>query len=294
MTSALSPTQSKGLTRTVSSKRRLENLSATVIIGILTVIVLLPLFAITYEILSQGIGNINLGLFIESPKSVIDTSGGGGVAHAIVGSIMMIAIGLVIGLLVGVGAGIFLAEFSEHKLVPLVRLFADVLTGIPAIVVGLVVFQALINSRIIEYSAVAGGIALGFIMIPIIVRSTEEVLKLVPVSIREAGLALGLPRWLVTMQIVLPAARAGIVTGIILAISRVGGEAAPLLLTALGNNFFSLDPTKAMAALPLAVYKYAFSPFEHLIRQAWAASFVLVLLIFISSLIARYVIRERN
>ncbi len=294
MTSSLPTTQSKGLTRTLSPKRRLENLSATVIIGILTVIVLLPLFAITYEILSQGIGNINLGLFIESPKSVIDTSGGGGVAHAIVGSIMMIAIGLVIGLLVGVGAGIFLAEFSEHKLVPLVRLFADVLTGIPAIVVGLVVFQALINSRIIEYSAVAGGIALGFIMIPIIVRSTEEVLKLVPVSIREAGLALGLPRWLVTMQIVLPAARAGIVTGIILAISRVGGEAAPLLLTALGNNFFSLDPTKAMAALPLAVYKYAFSPFEHLIRQAWAASFVLVLLIFISSLIARYVIRERN
>ena len=189
---------------------------------------------------------------------------------------------------------VFLAEFSENKLVPVVRLFADVLTGIPAIVVGLVVFQVLINSRIIEYSAVAGGIALGFIMIPIIVRSTEEVLKLVPVSIREAGLALGLPRWKVTMQIVLPSARAGIVTGVILAVSRVAGEAAPLLLTALGNNFFSLDPMKAMAALPLAVYKYAFSPFDHLIRQAWAASFVLVVGIFIASLIARAIIRQRN
>jgi phosphate transport system permease protein len=293
MTSSIPATQTNTLRRTVSPKRRVQNAVATGLIGLMTIIVLMPLFAITYEILRQGIGNINLALFFESPKSVIDTSGGGGVAHAIVGSLMMIAIGLVIGLAVGIGAGVFLAEFSEHKLVPVVRLFADVLTGIPAIVVGLVVFQALINSRLIEYSALAGGIALGFIMIPIIVRSTEEVLKLVPLSIREAGLALGLPRWLVTVQIVLPAARAGIVTGVILAVSRVGGEAAPLLLTALGNNFFSLDPMKAMSALPLAVYKYAFSPFEHLIRQAWAASFVLVLLVFVSSLIARYAIRQK-
>ena len=259
---------------------------------IMTLIVLLPLFAITFEVLRQGIGNLNLALFIESPKSV--TEAGGGVAHAIVGSFIMIGIGLVIGLIIGIGSGIFLAEFSEHKMVPLVRLFSDVLTGIPAIVVGLVVYQMLIGTRIIQYSALAGGIALGFIMIPIIVRSTEEVLKLVPTSIREAGLALGLPRWLVTVRIVLPAARAGIVTGIILAVSRVGGEAAPLLLTALGNNFFSLDINSAMAALPLVVYKYAFSPFDNLIRQAWAASFVLVLGIFVASLIARAVIRQRN
>ena len=292
MTGAKPLAETKPLTRTLSTSRRVKDVTATVLMWIMTLIVLLPLFAITFEVLRQGIGNLNLALFIESPKSV--TEAGGGVAHAIVGSFIMIGIGLVIGLIIGIGSGIFLAEFSEHKMVPLVRLFSDVLTGIPAIVVGLVVYQMLIGTRIIQYSALAGGIALGFIMIPIIVRSTEEVLKLVPTSIREAGLALGLPRWLVTMRIVLPAARAGIVTGIILAVSRVGGEAAPLLLTALGNNFFSLDINSAMAALPLVVYKYAFSPFDNLIRQAWAASFVLVLGIFVASLIARAVIRQRN
>ena len=196
--------------------------------------------------------------------------------------------------MVGIGTGIFLAEFSEHPLVPLIRVMSDVLTGIPAIVVGLVVYGLLIATKLTGYSGIAGGVALGLIMIPIIVRATEEVLKLVPNSIREAGLALGLPRWKVTLSIVLPAASSGIITGAILGVSRVSGEAAPLLFTSLGNPDLIWSILQPMSAMPLSVYNLAFkalTPAQN--AQAWAGALVLMLFILGTNIVARSLAKQR-
>lgn len=291
MSRAETMTPTTTLKRTVSPARRFQNGFSAAMIALGTAIVLLPLFLIVYYLLLRGLPTLSLNFFLQPPGSLI--GGGGGVAHAIVGSLIMLAIALAIGLLIGIATGIFLAEYAEHPLVPYVRVMSDVLTGIPAIVVGLVVYGLLV-ATIGRYTALAGGVALGLIMIPVIVRATEEVLKLVPMNLREAGLALGLPRWKVILSIVLPAARSGIITGVILAVARVSGEAAPLLFTALGNNFLSWDPTQPMSALPLVVYKYALSPFDYQINQAWAAALLLVLSILVASFIARAVAARRR
>jgi phosphate transport system permease protein len=284
-----------GLTRTVSASRRAQNAVASGLVGLGTVIVLTPLFLILFYVVKNGIAAINLEFFIQTERQSSVLTGGGGVLNAIVGSLMMVGIALVIGLVIGIGTGIFLAEYQEHRLVPYVRVMADVLTGIPAIVVGLVVYGLLVATRFPGYSGIAGGFALGLIMIPIIVRATEEVLKLVPQTLREAGLALGLPRWKVTMSIVLPAARTGIITGTILAVARVSGEAAPLIFTALGNPDLKWNLLQPMSALPLTVYNFAFravSPEQT--RQAWAGALVLLMLILVSSLLARFASRQRR
>ncbi len=169
----------------------------------------------------------------------------------------------------------------------------DVLTGMPAIVVGLVVYGLIVRGIGLGYSGIAGGLSLGLIMIPVIVRATEEVLKLVPQTLREAGLALGLPRWKVIMNIVLPTARSGIITGVILAVARVSGEAAPLIFTAFGNSFLTWNPTQKMSGLPLAVYRSAFEPSEAAVARAWSGALVLVLAILVASLIARFAARQR-
>jgi phosphate transport system permease protein len=293
-TKTLTHVPTVGLTRTVSASRRAQNAVASGLVGLGTVVVLTPLFLILFYVIKNGIAAINLEFFVQTERQSSVLTGGGGVLNAIVGSLMMVGIALVIGLVIGIGTGIFLAEYQEHPLVPYVRVMADVLTGIPAIVVGLVVYGLLVATRFPGYSGIAGGFALGLIMIPIIVRATEEVLKLVPQTLREAGLALGLPRWKVTMSIVLPAARTGIITGTILAVARVSGEAAPLLFTALGNPDLKWNPLEPMSALPLTVYNFAFralSPEQT--RQAWAGALVLMLLILFSSLLARFASRQR-
>lgn len=290
MSLARAATSVGGAARRVSAGRRARNGLAFAAIAFGTLIVLLPLFLIFFYLLAQGLASVNLAFFTQLPRPVGEP--GGGMGQAILGSLVMIGIALAIGTVVGVGTGVFLSEFAEHRLAPVVRVMSDVLTGVPAIVVGLVIY-GLVVRPMRTYSGLAGGIALGLIMIPIIVRATEEVLLLVPTSIREAGLAIGLPRWRVILSVVLPAARGGIVTGIMLAVARVAGEAAPLLFTALGNTFWSRTALEPMAALPLQVYQYATSPYEDQIRQAWAGALVLVVMIFAASVIARLATRRR-
>ena len=223
------------LPQKLSRARRVQNNAAVGLVVLGTVIVLLPLVLISGYLLLQGVSSLNLNFFIQTPKPIGES--GGGMGQAIVGSLIMIGLALVIGSLVGIASGIFLSEYSTHWLTRPIRLLSDVLTGVPAIVVGLVIYALLVRP-LHSYSGLAGGVALGLIMIPIVVRSSEEVLKLVPTNLREAGLALGLPRWKVITAIVLPAARGGIVTGVMLAVARVSGEAAPLLFTALGTSFW--------------------------------------------------------
>lgn len=287
-------TQPKAIVRTVSSARQFQNSFMSGLIAFGTGIVLIPLFLITGQVVVNGVSAMSLDFFVQTERQMSALTGGGGVLNAIVGTILMVGIALIIGLLVGIGTGIFLAEFSEHPLVPLVRVMSDVLTGIPAIVVGLVVYGLLIATKLTGYSGLAGGVALGLIMIPIIVRATEEVLKLVPNSIREAGLALGLPRWKVTLSIVLPAASSGIITGAILGVSRVSGEAAPLLFTSLGNPDLVWSILQPMSAMPLSVYNLAFkalTPAQN--AQAWAGALVLMLFILGTNILARTLARQR-
>ena len=294
MTSYPSATKSQVIVRTVSSRRQFQNSFMAGLITLGTAIVLVPLFLITGQVVVNGISAMSLDFFIQTERQMSAITGGGGVLNAIVGTILMVGIALVLGLLVGIGTGIFLAEFAEHPLVPLIRVMSDVLTGIPAIVVGLVVYGLLIVTKLTGYSAIAGGIALGLIMIPIIVRATEEVLKLVPNSIREAGLALGLPRWKVTLSIVLPAASSGIITGAILGVSRVSGEAAPLLFTSLGNPDLVWNLLQPMGAMPLSVYNLAFkalTPAQN--AQAWAGALVLMLFILGTNILARTLAKQR-
>jgi phosphate transport system permease protein len=285
----------RALTRTVSPARRAQNLVMYGLVVVGTGIVLVPLFLILFQVVYNGAANLNLDFFVKSERDTSMITGGGGVLNAIVGTFLMVAVALVIGLVVGISTGIFLSEYREHPLVPTVRIMSDVLTGIPAIVVGLVIYGLMITTRAPGYSGLAGGVALGLIMIPIIVRATEEVLKLVPTSIREAGLALGLPRWKVTMQIVLPAASSGIITGAILGVARVSGEAAPLIFTAFGNPDLVWNLLQPMSALPYAVYNLAFkalTPAQN--AQAWSGALVLMTIILTANLLARFFGRPRN
>lgn len=285
----LSGTRSQILRR--QSSRKASNIFAGVLISLCTVIVLIPLFAIFYYLISKGISSINLEFFTQSFKPIGET--GGGLLHAIVGTLEMVGMASIIGVLLGVSGGIFLAEYREHKLVPWISLVSDVLSGIPAIVMGLVVYAMIVVTSK-HYSGLAGALALGFLMVPIVVRTTEEVLKLVPSTIREAGLALGLPKWKVTLSIILPAATSGIVTGVMLAVARVSGEAAPLIFTAFGNNNFNADPRDPMAAMPLSIYQYAISPFPEWHRLANAGALVLIIMVFSATLIARLATQQRK
>ncbi|BDP42190.1 phosphate transport system permease protein PstA [Deinococcus aetherius] len=254
-----------------------------------TLVVVAPLILIFVYLLREGLGAMNLAFFTRTPAP--EGESGGGLLNAITGSLMMLAMASVIGVLVGVAGGIFLAEYPRHRLMPTIRMLSDVLAGIPAIVMGLVAYGLIVLA--FGFSGLAGALALGFLMIPIVVRTTEEVLKLVPLTVREAGLALGLPQWLVILRVVLPAAAGGIVTGVMLALARVAGEAAPLLFTAFGNNSVNLDPSKPMSALPLEIYRGATSAYDENQRLAKAGALLLITLIFLTSLLARRASRRR-
>ncbi|XBV87176.1 phosphate ABC transporter permease PstA [Deinococcus sonorensis KR-87] len=260
-----------------------------VIITLGTLLVIAPLLWIIIYLVTQGISSLNLDFFTRTPAPEGET--GGGWLNAIVGSLIMLAIAAAVGVTVGVAGGVFLAEFPRHRLMPTVRMVSDVLAGIPAIVVGLVIYSLVVLHT--GFSGFAGGLALGLLMIPIVVRTTEEVLKLVPLAVREAGMALGLPQWRVIVSIVLPAATSGIITGVMLALARVAGEAAPLLFTAFGNNLLNFNPGKAMSALPLQIYIGATSSYDENQRLAKAGSLLLILLILIASLLARAASRRR-
>ncbi|MGH2460345.1 MAG: phosphate ABC transporter permease PstA [Chloroflexota bacterium] len=241
-------------------------------------------------VVSKGAGSVDLAFFTQTPRPVGET--GGGMANAIVGTLILIGIAILVGLPIGVGAGVYLAEDGRGRLATSVRFASDVLTGVPSITIGIFAYGLLVVP-LKSFSAIAGGFALGVIMLPVVVRTTEDAVRLVPDALREGALALGVPRWKTIVTIILPTAISGIVTGAILAIARVAGETAPLLFTAFGNQFWSWSVRQPIAALPLQIFVYAISPYDDWHRQAWAGALVLVGLVLAISLGARLMVRRR-
>jgi phosphate transport system permease protein len=254
------------------------------------VVGVIPLFLILFYLLKEGIPGLSLDFFTQEPNR--PGLAGGGVRNSIVGSAIMVGVGTAIGVPVAIGCGIFLSEYGQNRTGMVLRFLVDVLAGIPSITVGLFVYGLVVLTTG-DFTGFAGGLALAILFLPIVARITEEMLLLVPRSVREASLALGAPRWVTTMRVVVPTALPGIATGVMLALSRITGEAAPLLFTALGNQFYSTDITHAMDALPLRIYVYAKGPYDYWHEQAWTMSLILVLFILVVSLVVRGVIGTR-
>jgi phosphate transport system permease protein len=275
----------------VSPWRTASNYFFTGAAALCSLIVLIPLVAIFVYLLYKGIGSINLEFLTNTPKPVGES--GGGMANAIAGSAMILGIASLIGVPLGVGAGVYLAEFGHSRFSQLVRFTADVLNGVPSIVMGIAIY-ALVVLRQGHFSGFSGGVALGFMMIPTIARTTEEMLLMVPNSIREAALGLGLSRWRTTVSVSLRTAISGVITGIMLAFARVAGETAPLLFTAFGNQFWNMRPNQPTSALPIQIYSYAISPFDEWHRQAWAGALVLIVLIVTAVALVRLAARGKG
>lgn len=269
--------------------RKIKNHLFFGLILISAALVLIPLFLVLKFVFVQGWSSLNLSFFTEIPKPVGET--GGGMKHAILGTIYIVLLGALIAVPLGVTCGIYLSEFGKSKLSKTLKLTVDLMSGIPSIVIGIFAYLMVVVP-LKSFSAIAGGVALSIIMLPIIIKTSEEILKLVPTHIREAGLALGLPRWKVILFIILKGSVSNLLTGIILAISRAAGETAPLLFTAFGNMYVSYEINKPMATLPVQIYTYAISPFKDWQRQAWAGAFVLMVLILTLNLFARYVLTK--
>jgi phosphate transport system permease protein len=273
----------------VSWNRRITDHAMTGIAVLTVVLVLAPLIAIFGYLVYRGVGSINWAFLTQVPKPPGEV--GGGMANAIVGSIFILAIASIIGVPLGIGAGIYLAEFGRNRFGTSIRFTADVLNGVPSIVIGIVAY-AIVVLRQGHFSALAGGVALAIMMVPTISRTTEEMLLLVPQALREAAYGLGVPRWRTTLSITLRTATSGVITGVMLAFARVAGETAPLLFTALGNEFWSLRLNQPTAALPLQIYRYALSPYDDFHRQAWAGALVLIVLIVTAVAAVRFVVRR--
>ncbi len=254
------------------------------------VLVVLPLILILGFLVYRGASAVNLDFFTQLPRPVGEP--GGGMANTIVGTLILIGLASCLGLPLGILGGVFLAESRDRRLPWAIRFLADVLNGVPSIVIGIFAYTIVVLPMR-RFSALAGGFALAVIMLPIVLRTTEELVRLVPASLREAALALGIPEWKVMLRVVLPTARAGIITGVMVAIARIAGETAPLLFTAFGNRFWSHGLDQPIAALPLQIFAYAIAPYDDWHRQAWAGALVLIVLIFSSSLVTRIVTRGR-
>jgi len=252
---------------------------------------ILPLAAILAMLLVKGAGAIDWNFFVKSAVPVGEP--GGGFAHAIVGTLIIVGAACLIGVPIGVGAGVYLAEFGGRRLGWTIRFVADTLNGVPSIVIGIFAWTWIVRPTG-KFTALAGSVALACILAPIVARTTEEMVRLVPNSLREAALALGYPRWRTSLTVVVRTARAGIITGVLVAVARVAGETAPLLFTALGNQFFSTRLLEPMAALPLQVYVYALGPYEEWHRQAWAGALILILLVLLLGTLARIAARAKR
>jgi phosphate transport system permease protein len=260
----------------LSIARKLMNAAAMTLMTGTALLVIAPLVAIFSYLVYRGIGALNWNFLTHLPAPPGEL--GGGMGNGIIGSGLILLVASVIGVPLGIGSGIFLAEYGRNRYGNLIRFTADVLNGVPSIVIGMTVYGLVVVTQK-HFSLLAGGIALGIMMVPTVTRSTEEMLLMVPQSIREAALGLGVPRWRTTVSVVLRSASSGIVTGIMLAFARVAGETAPLLFTAFGNQFWNLRPDQPTAALPLQIFTYAISPFDDWHRQAWAGALVLIVLI---------------
>jgi len=269
--------------------RRATSALMTSLTAFCTLLAVSALLIILFYIAWQGIDSISIQFLTDTPKPVGE---GGGIGNAILGSLVLLLVSSAIGLPLGICVGIYLSEVGSGRIAGAVRFIVDTLTGIPSIVTGVFVYAILVVPMR-HFSALAGGVALALIMIPIVARTTEEMLKLVPHSLREGALALGAPQWRVTMGVVLPAAAPGIATGAMLAIARVSGETAPLLFTAFGSRFFSTDLNAPIASLTVQIYNYAISAYDEWHAQAWAATLVLMTLVLGINIIVRFLTRKR-
>lgn len=283
-----------GQQTTRSVWRGLVDHGVTFLAVLATVLVILPLLAIFAYLIYKGASSLNLAFFTQVQKPPGEA--GGGMANAIVGSAVLLALASLIGVPIGIGAGIFLAEFGRGtRLANAIRFTADVLNGVPSIVMGVAAYALIVSPHVSwlpflgHYSATAGGVALAIMMVPTIARTTEEMLLMVPNAVREAALGLGVPNWRSVLSITVKTASPGIITGCMLAFSRVAGETAPLIFTVLGNSFWSLNLNRPIEALPLQIYTDALSPYDDWHRLAWAGSLVLIVLIVLAVSLVRYV-----
>jgi phosphate transport system permease protein len=273
----------------IALRRRVTDHVMTGVAVLTVILVLVPLFAIFAYLVYRGVGSINWAFLTQTPKPVGEA--GGGMANAIVGSAFILALASILGVPMGVGAGIYLAEYGRNRFGDVIRFTADVLNGVPSIVIGIVAYSIVVLYQK-HFSALAGGVALAIMMVPTITRATEEMLLLVPQALREAAYGLGVPRWRTTLSITLRTATSGVITGIMLAFARVAGETAPLLFTAFGNQFWNLRANQPTAALPLQIFTYAISPYDEWHRQAWAGALVLIILIVTAVAAVRFAVRR--
>jgi phosphate transport system permease protein len=288
MSSAAAP--AKPAARRTLRRRKFTSNLMIALTCVAALLATLPLILILTQLLRLGATSVNWTFFTHMPVPAGES--GGGMANAIAGTVMIVAMASVIGLPVGIGAGLYLAERGSARLATSVRFLSDVLNGMPSIVLGIFAWQLLVRP-FKHFSALAGGVALAAMMIPLVTRTTEEMIRLVPVATREAALALGYSKWRTSLSVVLRTALPGIVTGSLVAVARIAGETAPLLFTALGNPFWTLSPTRPIAALPLQIYSYAISPYDDQHAQAWAGALVLIALVLVISLAARFATRSK-
>jgi phosphate transport system permease protein len=270
-------------------RRKIYSRIFEVLCALAVVVALIPLAMILFYVIKEGAGALNADFFTHMPKPVGET--GGGMANAILGTLILIGLAALFAVPIGCGCGIYLAEYPGTKFSSIVRFAADVLNGVPSIVVGIFAY-GLVVLPVKRFSAIAGGVALGLLMIPIVVRTTEELLRLVPGGLREGALALGATRGRAVFGVLVPAALPGILTGILVALARVAGETAPLLFTAFNNHYWSTSLTQPMASLTVQVFTYAISPYDDWHRQAWAGAFLLVMMILTLSMLARLAVRR--
>ncbi len=279
------PVRSANFERYLNARRSATNHFVTFLAVGATVLVLVPLVAILFYLLYKGFSSLNLAFFTHIPAPVGEE--GGGMANAIVGSGVILAVASAMGIPFGIGAGVYLAEYGAgSKLASAVRFTADVLNGVPSIVMGIAAYSLIVAHQH-HFSGFAGSVALAIMMVPTVTRTTEEMLATVPSNVREAALGLGIPKWRTILSVSLRTASPGIITGCMLAFARVAGETAPLLFTALGNQFFGVNLNQPMAALPLQIYTYAISPYDEWHRLAWAGALVLIVMIMVSVTLVR-------
>jgi phosphate transport system permease protein len=274
------------------NRRAFRRFKSNFMVGLMiaaVILAVLPLLFILADLVIKGAGSLNFAFFTETPAPAGEI--GGGVVHAIVGTLIIVGMAALIGLPIGIGAGIYCAEYPGSRLTWVTRFVADVLNGTPSIVIGVFAWAWIVATQK-HFSALAGSAALAMIMIPMVLRTTEEMIRLVPNSLREAALALGYPRWRTSLGIVVRSTLPGIITGSLLAVARIAGETAPLLFTALGSQYLSTNPNQPMAALPLTVFTYATGPYDEWHQLAWASALVLIIVVLVLSVGARLALRR--
>jgi len=270
--------------------RRFMNVAMTVLCGVALVAAFIPLTSVLYLVISKGAAGLSWDFFTALPKPVGEP--GGGIGNALVGTLYMVGLACIMGLPVGVGAGVFLAERGDGTVGRTVRFVAEVLSGVPSIVIGIVAY-AMVVIPMHHFSALAGSVALAIMIVPYLAISTEELIRVVPGSLREASLALGVTNWRTSLLVILRTAMGGVVTACLLAVARVAGETAPLLFTALNNQYWNLSPNQPTASLTVAIYNYAISPYEDWHAKAWTAALVLLMLVGVLNLASRVLTRNR-